>query len=106
MLYRITTEFIKNTLTYAQATDIEIQFDYDKTGNTISFSYIDNGIGFDWEKIQQDKKGLGLMNIQQRVQVLKGNLKIESKPGHGIKALIKFPVEKNTNQSIDYMPLK
>jgi PAS domain S-box-containing protein len=96
MLYRITTELIKNTLTYAKATNIEINIDYNQPKKTISFTYSDNGLGFDWEQIQQNKKGLGLMNIQQRVQVMKGNIQIKSKPGEGMNAFIQFPLEENS----------
>ena len=64
-LYRISTELLKNTLTYARASVVEISFIYDYAKNTINFYYSDNGIGFDSDKIIKAYKGLGLMNIQQ-----------------------------------------
>ncbi len=96
MLYRITTELIKNTLTYAKATKIEILFDYNKSGKSVAFTYGDNGTGFDWERIQRDRKGLGLMNIQQRVQIMKGDIEIKSKPGKGMRAFVRFPLEEKS----------
>ena len=96
MLYRITTELIKNTLTYAQATKIDIVFDYNKSAKSIAFTYSDDGIGFDWETIQKDRKGLGLMNIQQRVQIMKGDIEINSKPGKGMRAFVRFPLEEKS----------
>jgi PAS domain S-box-containing protein len=95
MLFRITTELIKNTLTYANATLINIWFSYDKPNNSILFTYTDNGVGFDWESVQKEKKGLGLMNIQQRVQILKGSIEIISKPGDGMTTVVLFPIEGN-----------
>ena len=95
MLYRITTELIKNTLTYANATNVEISYKYERKKKTVSFSYKDNGIGFDWVKIKKERKGLGLMNIQQRVQILKGNIEIKSKQGDGFSTFIVIPVEEN-----------
>jgi len=95
MLYRITTELIKNTLTYANATTIEISYSYERSKKTVSFSYKDNGSGFDWERIKKERKGLGLMNIQQRVQILKGNIEIKSKQGEGFSAVLVIPVEEN-----------
>ena len=97
MLYRITTELIKNTLTYAKASNIEITFKYNKWKNIILFSYTDNGIGFDWEKTQKERKGLGLMNIQQRVQIMKGEIEIKSKPGEGMTTFIQLPIDENAN---------
>jgi PAS domain S-box-containing protein len=96
MLYRITTELIKNTLTYAKATLINIMFNFDTSKNVILFTYSDNGTGFDWEKVQNEKKGLGLMNIQQRVQIMKGFITIKSKPGDGMTTFIQFPIEEIT----------
>ena len=95
MLYRITTELIKNTLTYAAATTIEISYRYDRSKKTVSFSYKDNGIGFDWVKIKKERKGLGLMNIQQRVQILKGTIEVKSKQGEGFSTFVEIPVEEN-----------
>jgi len=99
MLYRITTELIKNTLTYANASTIEIRFDYNKKKKQIAFTYSDNGRGFDWDATQKNKKGLGLMSIQQRVQIMKGDIQIQSKPGEGMTASIQFPLEEKTNVS-------
>ena len=95
MLYRITTELIKNTLTYAKATIIDIIFNYDTSKNVIMFTYYDNGIGFDWEKIQNEKRGLGLMNIQQRVQIMKGYITIKAEHEIGMTTFIQFPIEEN-----------
>lgn len=99
MLYRITTELIKNTITYAEASLIEITFNYESASNLITFSYSDNGCGFDWNSINRQRKGLGLMNIQQRVQVMKGEIKIVSKPGEGMKTSIIIPIEENADMS-------
>ncbi|MDP4271699.1 MAG: PAS domain S-box protein, partial [Bacteroidota bacterium] len=91
MLFRIATELIKNTLTYAKATLVKIKFSIDQ--KKIVFIYTDNGVGFDWLKIQKEKKGLGLMNIQHRVRILQGNIDIESKCGEGMKTTIEFTKE-------------
>lgn len=96
MLYRITTELIKNTLTYANASRINIVFDYDQLKKLISFTYIDDGAGFDWEEIRKQKKGLGLMNIQQRVLIMKGDIKIKARSGEGMQVLIQIPVDNKT----------
>jgi signal transduction histidine kinase len=96
MLYRITTELIKNTLTYANASRVDITFDYNQSEKIISFTYADNGAGFDWVKISKQKKGLGLMNIQQRVHVMKGNIDIGAMPGEGMKVFVQIPVDNKT----------
>ena len=93
MLYRITTELIKNTITYSQAENIHLQFHLDKQNEIISFKYSDNGLGFDWEKVRHEQKGLGLMNILNRVQIMKGTIVINSKIGEGMSVNISLPIE-------------
>lgn len=92
-LYRITTELIKNTLTYAQATSVQIVFNIDIIKNSITLFYADNGIGFDWLQIEKSATGLGLMSIENRVRAMRGTLKLESVKGAGMKAYIDFPIE-------------
>ena len=91
-LYRITTELINNTVKYAKATQVRIVFNYQKETKLIYFTYIDNGIGFDLANIEKGSKGLGLMHIQQRIQVIKGFMKIETSVGNGMKVYIELPV--------------
>lgn len=93
MLYRITTELIKNTITYSQAENIYLQFHLDRQNEIISFKYSDNGLGFDWEKVRHEQKGLGLMNILNRVQIMKGTIVINSKIGEGMSVSISLPIE-------------
>jgi len=93
MLYRITTELIKNTLTYADASNVLITFKYNKSKKMVYFDYADDGQGFDRDKILQEKKGLGLINIIQRVQVMKGEIEIDAAPGQGMHAHLAFSVE-------------
>lgn len=92
-LYRITTELIKNTVTYAEATTIMIDFVYIKEKNLIHFSYIDNGIGFDLASTEKGCKGMGVMNIQQRIKSLRGKIRIKTDIGKGMKVFIEFPID-------------
>lgn len=99
-LYRITTELIKNTLTYARATLIEILFDFNIAKNIITFVYTDDGIGFDWSEVAQKGDGLGLMNIQNRVQQMRGELNIDSSPENGMKAFFKLPLDEYSDLNL------
>ncbi len=98
-LYRITTELIKNTITYAKADLVEIRFNYIKEKNVIVFTYTDNGIGFNLSTLKKTHRGLGLMNIQQRVKILKGCMNIETSEGKGMKLFIKLPVNEATEKN-------
>ena len=91
-LYRITIELINNTIKHAKATCIEIALNYQLDISLISFSYSDNGIGFDLAEIQKNGCGLGILNMQQRVNILKGKMQINSGTGSGVMVNIELPV--------------
>ena len=91
-LYRITTELINNTLRYARAKRVEINFNYLVEKNKIVFTYTDNGIGFDLDHLEIANKGMGLMNIQHRIQLMKGIFGIETSIGNGMKVYIEIPL--------------
>ena len=91
ILYRITTELISNTLKHAQATHVEIAFNYSVDKKNITLVYHDNGHGFD-TSCKEVKTGMGLMNIQERIRILGGNFRIESVIGKGCTIFVDFPV--------------
>lgn len=76
-LYAITQEMLSNTLKHARATKVEITLN---AGETIEFTYRDNGIGF---LPDADTKGIGLENIKERVENINGELKLETAPNQG-----------------------
>ena len=60
----------------------------------------DNGRGFDVQKRAVSaghEKRMGLRSMQERVKLLNGEMKLQSKPGQGTKVTIKLPlVEKKS----------
>jgi signal transduction histidine kinase len=85
-LYAITQELLSNTLKHAEASTIQIDI---RMEEDLVFTYQDNGKGFDADK---QFNGIGLKNIQNRVDKLKGALNLESKPGKGSFYHISIPI--------------
>jgi signal transduction histidine kinase len=81
-VFRIIQESINNSLKHGKATLIKIHFkeDLEKQYNCI---YTDNGIGFESKNIRL-KKGLGILNIESRIEYLNGNYSIKSSINKGI----------------------
>lgn len=92
-LYRITTELINNTLKYAEATQVNISYIYLREKNRIRFRYTDNGIGFDLSLVEKRKDGLGLLNIHQRIMLIRGLITIKTAPGNGLEIYIEMPLD-------------
>ncbi len=80
-LFRICQELFNNSLKYARATEIHLQLNRDV--DKLLMIYEDNGIGFDVEAALE-KKGLGLLSIQNRVKKCNGICYFESRPGQGM----------------------
>lgn len=89
-LYRATIECINNTLKYAKARNIYVSLV--DLGNQIQLQYRDDGIGFDIAKILDEKIGMGLFNLQNRIETIGGEIKLFSNINEGVNYLIKVPV--------------
>lgn len=79
-IYRIVQELLNNALRHARASEIFVQCS--QTEDQFFITVEDDGVGFDKTELQ-NKKGIGLRNIQNRVDFLRGKLDIDSKPGKG-----------------------
>jgi two-component system sensor histidine kinase DegS len=88
MVFRATQELLGNIAQHSQATQVIIQMDSSTTGLRVSIE--DNGKGFDIEKVQE-KGGMGLNVIRDRVQMIGGNMEIHSTIGHGAHILFHIP---------------
>lgn len=85
-VYRIIQELTNNTLKYANAKKIIINFIRDD--QYIKIDYRDDGIGFD---VLEKSDGLGMGNIQTRIKLLKGEISYNSKPQEGLQVICKIP---------------
>lgn len=86
-IYRIFQEQMNNINKHAKATEIKVEFKLAQ--NHVNFKVSDNGVGFDQNLTE---KGIGLNNIQHRVDALEGTFKVESAPGNGCKICINIPL--------------
>ena len=89
--YRIIQEFVNNTLKHAEATSIRITTEV--SDSAIKLIVQDNGKGFDkseWER--KANRSFGLLNMEERIKMLKGKFEIESEPGKGTKSTFSIPV--------------
>ncbi|HHH53846.1 MAG TPA: hypothetical protein ENK91_09325 [Bacteroidetes bacterium] len=78
-LYLILKEVLNNILKHAEAKNITIDIESEKSNIKITIK--DDGIGFDYDKIK--RKGHGLTNIRKRAEDMKSVLNIVSGVGKG-----------------------
>lgn len=88
VLYRVIQECVNNVIKHAAASRLDISIIKDEDG--ISATIEDNGKGFDLAD-DNIRNGIGLKNIETRVQYLKGDVSFDSRPGHGTVVIISIP---------------
>jgi len=81
-LYRSIIECINNTMKHGNAKNIFIKMNISES--LFFVNYIDDGIGFDVNEVLSKQTGLGLFNLQNRIQNIGGKLELTSMPGKGV----------------------
>ena len=93
-IYRIILEAINNIVKHARAKNVTVQLvqyeDY------INILVEDDGIGFDRSLVTKEN-GIGLNNILSRVDHMKGNIDIDTKPKAGTVINIDIPYHQNNS---------
>jgi two-component system, NarL family, sensor histidine kinase DegS len=89
-LFRLVQECVQNALKHAESTHIQVKVEVKKDKITVVVK--DNGRGFD---IETQKTGsFGIMGMKERVDLLEGDITIDSKIGAGTVVLIQVPLNK------------
>lgn len=87
-IYRITQELVNNIIKHSGATRASVQLI--RNAKNLVLIVEDNGKGFDSEK---SANGIGLMNIQSRVNTVNGEINYEPSSGSGTVATIRVPLD-------------
>lgn len=88
-LFRIAMEALNNALKHANPTKVTVALRNEEIRGIpcIELSIIDDGKGFDPDT-KDDKGGLGLVSMQERIEKLGGELSILSVPGEGTQVKV------------------
>jgi two-component system sensor histidine kinase DegS len=88
-LFRLVQESVQNAIKHAEAHEIKVKLEL--TRNSISVVVKDDGKGFD---MNMDKpESFGILGMKERVELLQGQLSIDSKVGRGTIVIIQVPLE-------------
>jgi signal transduction histidine kinase len=88
-IYRTILELIHNTVKHAKASQISINIFV--TDSSLNVLYQDDGIGFSADEKIDEKQGMGLKNIKNRIHSLEGTVIFDNRQSEGMKASIKIP---------------
>jgi signal transduction histidine kinase len=93
-LFNIIQESVNNALKHAQAEHIWVRLK--QTATTLEATIQDDGRGFDLRKVQAsyDQRGsFGLLNIEERAQLIGGMAELFSAPGQGTTVRVLVPLQ-------------
>lgn len=93
-VFRVVQELLNNARQHAQPTRIQINLDIEP--KLVRAVVEDDGIGFDVNEAMasaRQQKTLGIATMQERAEMLGGELTFESAVGRGTKATLEIPIE-------------
>ncbi|MBN1994722.1 MAG: GAF domain-containing sensor histidine kinase [Anaerolineae bacterium] len=97
-IFAVVQEAINNAKKHAQASRIDLILEPKHAADTLTIRIKDNGSGFDAQavKARYDERGsLGMINMQERAEVVNGTFKIYSEVGQGTEVILSLPLTEN-----------
>ncbi|MFB4165204.1 sensor histidine kinase [Alteribacillus sp. JSM 102045] len=89
-LFRLVQEAVQNAYKHADPREVKVKMEMKPSRVVIVIK--DDGKGFDTANASKEKS-FGLMGMRERINVLKGELTIDSAPNKGTIVIIQVPVE-------------
>ena len=103
VLFQATRELLANVVKHAQATHAKVTMR--RKCDHVEIEVTDNGVGFDGASVDlhRNGSGFGLFNIRERLNLLGGNMQINSKPGGKSRITLIAPLH---NESFEHEGVK
>jgi two-component system sensor histidine kinase UhpB len=89
-LFRIAQEALRNAAKHGHAQQIDLTLS--EQGDSLTLSVTDDGLGFDPGGVRNNG-GLGLVSIEERARLVKGQVTIHSGPQQGTTIAVRVPLE-------------
>jgi len=94
-VFRVVQEALTNVVRHAKAETVLVQMA--RENGELAIEVEDDGAGFDPASVstpESSGRGLGLLGIRERVELLGGRVTIESAPGRGTRVAVTVPIPK------------
>ncbi|GAB4526473.1 MAG: hypothetical protein Kow0063_00770 [Anaerolineae bacterium] len=88
-IFRVIQEALDNVRRHAQASRVEVSI-YEEDGCLI-FCVSDDGVGLQPGRVSSRGRSLGLVNMHDRAELLKGKLRVRSDFEHGTQLILSIP---------------
>lgn len=88
-IFRVIQELTTNTIRHSNAKEALVQVM--AKDNQVNITIEDDGVGFDPQKVNR-QKSMGLQNLYNRIEYLKGNVDLQTAPNGGCSYYIEIPL--------------
>jgi signal transduction histidine kinase len=95
-LFRLIQEALHNSLKHSGDNRVQVKLQGDPSG--IEVEVCDHGVGFDAASVE-NRYGLGLVSMRERIELLNGTIHIDSKPNAGTRIYVWVPLTSDMNVS-------
>ncbi|MEO7457461.1 MAG: sensor histidine kinase [Gemmatimonadaceae bacterium] len=89
-LYRVAQEALRNAARHAGATHVDLRLDREESNAVLEI--VDDGRGFDVERAELRRPGMGLFSMRERIGLVNGRLSVRSGPGRGTRVVAVVPL--------------
>ncbi|WP_199170122.1 sensor histidine kinase [Sporosarcina sp. P20a] len=90
-IFRLIQESVNNSIKHAKTDEIWVKIEWLR--ESVNILIKDQGIGFDTNEAKE--KSFGLIGMQERVELLKGKMKVITKVGEGTSILFQIPLDED-----------
>jgi signal transduction histidine kinase len=96
-------EALNNALKHASATNVSVRVD--ASDDRVEIEVTDDGRGFDPGDVR-DRGGMGLANMQERIEKLGGQVAIRSAPGQGTTVRVTLDLPDPKRRTARHEPVR
>jgi PAS domain S-box-containing protein len=97
-LFRVAQEALHNAVKYSGAKQFDVALF--ATEDEIQLVVRDRGAGFDLEEAKKNR-GLGLLSMQERLNLVHGRFAVDSRPGNGTRVFAAVPFVRQSAGSVE-----
>ena len=90
-IFRLVQECLNNVEKHANANTVQVKLEF--LQESLRLVVKDDGIGFDLDERMATGGSFGLLGMNERTQLLEGEIEVQSAPGEGTKVLFQIPLK-------------
>lgn len=90
-IFRLVQECLNNVEKHAKANTVQVKLEF--LHESLRLVVKDDGVGFDMDEQKSTGSSFGLLGMNERTQLLEGEIEVQSAPGEGTKVLFQIPIK-------------